>query len=218
VRVLPLDRITPADDVAEALRDEVLGGSYPPGTALTEREVESRLGVPRDLARAALARLERDGLLIHSLHRGLEVTRVSVEDVRDLYATRRTLELAGLEAMVLRRPADDVWLQAAVTSMTEAARSGDGRAAVAADAAFHLAIVATTASRRLRTAAEAAMRELRIVLAVADRVASDLDELAADHAGLLDALVNAPPPSARAALLDHLRRGESRALAVTHGA
>jgi DNA-binding GntR family transcriptional regulator len=216
--LLPLTRTEPADDIAEALRSEVLSGSYPPGSAIDDAEVQARLGVPRDVARSALAHLEREGLLVHSLHRGLEVVRLSVEDVRDLYATRRTLELAGLEAMVRRRPADDVWLQAAVTSMTDAAKSGDGRAAVAADAAFHLAIVATTSSRRLRTAAEAALRELRIVLAVADRVASDLDDLAADHAGLLDALVNAPPPSARAALLDHLRRGESRALAVTHGA
>jgi DNA-binding GntR family transcriptional regulator len=218
MRVLPLDRSTPADEVAEALRDEVLGGSYPPGSSLTDHEVSARLGVGRELAREALARLERDGLLIHSLHRGLEIARLSVEDVRDLYATRRTLELAGVEAMMRRRPADDVWLQAAVQSMTEAAKARDHRAAVAADAAFHLAIVATTSSRRLRTAAAAAMRELRIVLAVADRVASDLDDLAADHAGLLDALVNAPPPSARAALLDHLRRGEARALAVTRGA
>jgi DNA-binding GntR family transcriptional regulator len=155
---------------------------------------------------------------VHSLHRGLEVVRISVDDVRDLYATRRTLELAGLDALVRRRPADGVWLQAAVQSMTEAAKAGDGRAAVAADAAFHLAIVASTSTRRLRTAAEAALRELRIVLAVAERVSSDLDELAADHAGLMDALINAPAPSARAALLDHLRRGESRALAVTYGA
>jgi DNA-binding GntR family transcriptional regulator len=216
--LLPLTRTGPADDVAEALRNEVLGGSYPPGTALDDTEVQARLGVPRDVARSALTHLEREGLLVHSLHRGLEVVRLSVDDVRDLYATRRTLELAGLEAMVRRRPADDVWLQAAVQSMTEAATSADGRAAVAADAAFHLAIVASTSSRRLRTAAEAALRELRIVLAVADRVSADLDDLAADHAGLLDALVHAPPPSARAALLDHLRRGESRALAVTHGA
>ena len=213
--LLPLERSSPADATAEALRDEILGGVYLPGTAILEGEVQARHGVPRDHARAALARLEREGLLVHSLHRGLEVVRISVDDVRDLYATRRTLELAGLEAMVRRRPADDVWLQAAIQSMTEAAKAGDGRAAVAADAAFHLAIVASTSSRRLRTAAEAALRELRIVLAVADRVASDLDELAADHVGLLDALVNAPPPSARAALLDHLRRGESRALAVT---
>src|SRR6478752_1271478 len=216
--LLPLERATPGDVVAESLRDEILGGQYPPGSPLDDAEVMNRLGVPRDHARAALGRLEREGLLVHSLHRGLEVVRISVEDVRDLYATRRTLELAGLEALVRRRPADDVWLQAAVQSMTEAAKASDNRAAVAADAAFHLAIVATTSSRRLRTAATAALRELRIVLAVADRVSSDLDELAADHLGLMDAMVNAPPPSARAALLDHLRRGESRALAVTHGA
>jgi DNA-binding GntR family transcriptional regulator len=217
MKLLPLERSSPADATVEALRDEILGGAYLPGTAILDEEVQARLGVPRDHVRTALARLEREGLLVHSLRRGLEVVRISVDDVRDLYATRRTLELAGLEAMVRRRPADDVWLQAAIQSMTEAAKAGDGRAAVAADAAFHLAIVATTSSRRLRTAAEAALRELRITLAVADRVASDLDELAADHVGLLDALVNAPPPSARAALLDHLRRGESRALAVTHG-
>lgn len=218
MKLLPLERVSPADTITEALRDEILGGLFPPGTPVTDTDVQSRLGVSRDHARAALGRLEREGLLVHSLHRGLEVVRLSVEDVRDLYATRRTLELAGLEAMVRKRPADDVWLQAAVVSMTEAAKAGEGRAAVAADAAFHLAIVASAGSRRLRTAAEAALRELRIILAVADRVSSDLDDLAADHAGLLDALIHAPPPSARAALLDHLRRGESRALAVTHGA
>ena len=218
MKLLPLERTSPADSVAEALRDVVLGGDYPPGTALTDLEVMQRLGVSRELARAALTSLEREGLVVHSLHRGLEIARISTDDVRDLYATRRTLELAGLETLVRQRPADPVWLEAAVVSMTEAAKAGDARAAVAADAAFHLAIVATTSSRRLRSAAEAALRELRIVLAVADRVACDLDDLAADHAALLEVLVHAPAPSARAALLDHLRRGESRALAVTHGA
>jgi DNA-binding GntR family transcriptional regulator len=218
VTFVRLDRPSPCDTVAEALRQEVLSGFLPPGTLLPDSEVVDRLGVTRALARGALAQLESEGLVVHSLHRGIEVSRLSVEDVRDLYATRRTIELAGLEAMIRRRPADDVWLQAAVESMTQAVRAGDGRAAVAADAAFHLAVVASTSSRRLRMAAEAAMRELRVVLAVADRVASDLDELAADHAALLDVLVYAPAPSARAALLDHLRRGEARALAVTHGA
>jgi DNA-binding GntR family transcriptional regulator len=218
VRVVSLERTTPADDVAEALRDEVLGGLVPPGTALHESEVQARFGVGRDLARGALGQLEREGLLVHSLHRGLEVPRLALADVRDLFAARRTLELAGLETLVRRRPADDVWLRAAVTSMTEAAKAADGRAAVAADTAFHLAIVASTTSRRLRVAAEAAFRELRIVLAVADRVSGDLDELAADHAALQEVIVHAPAPSARAALLDHLRRAEARVLGVTYGA
>ncbi len=214
VSVVSLERTTPADDVAEALRDEVLGGLLPPGTAVRESDVQARFGVARELVRDALGQLEREGLLVHSLHRGLEVMQLGVDDVRDLFAARRTLELAGLEAFVRRRPADDVWLQAAVQSMTEAAAAGDGRAAVAADAAFHLALVASTSSRRIRLAAEAAFRELRIVLAFADRVCGDLDELAADHAGLMEVIVQAPPPSARAALLDHLRRAEQRVLAV----
>ena len=146
--LLPLTRTEPADDVAEALRNEVLGGSYPPGQRGRRRRGPGAPGRLRATSRGPRwRRLEREGLLVHSLHRGLEVVRLSVEDVRDLYATRRTLELAGLEAMVRRRPADDVWLQAAVQSMTEAAKAGDSRAAVAADAAFHLAIVATTSSR-----------------------------------------------------------------------
>jgi len=215
--VVRLERTTPADDVAELLRDFVLGGEYPPGTRLGDAEVMTRLGVPRELAREGLAQLEREGLLVHSLHHGLEVVRLSMEDVRDLFATRRTLEIAGLDALLRRQPPDDVWLRAAVESMTHAARAGDGRAAVAADAAFHLALVASTSSRRLRNTAEAAFRELRVILAVADRVGGDLDELAADHSALLEVLVDAPPASARAALHDHLRRGEARALAVTYG-
>jgi DNA-binding GntR family transcriptional regulator len=214
MRVVSLERTSPADNLAEALRDDVLGGLLPPGTPLSEADVQARFGVGRQLARVALAQLESEGLLVHSLHRGLEVVRLAMEDVRDLYATRRTLELAGLDAFIRRRPADDVWLQAAVQSMTDAARAGDGRAAVAADSAFHLAIVASTSSRRIRLAAEAALRELRITLAVVDRITGDLDELAADHAGLAEVITTAPAASARAALLDHLRRAEARALAV----
>ena len=90
MNILPITRTSPVDDVAEVLRDEVLGGSHPLGSRLDEPDVQARLEVPRSLARSALAVLEREGLLVHSLHRGLEVARLSVIDVRDLYATRRT--------------------------------------------------------------------------------------------------------------------------------
>ena len=53
--LLPLTRTGPADDIAEALRDEVLGGFHPPGTSLDDGELVARLGVPRDVVRGALA-------------------------------------------------------------------------------------------------------------------------------------------------------------------
>ena len=51
-------------------------------------------------------------------------------------------EIAGLEALLRRRPADVSWLSAAAERMGEAAIAGDGRGLVEADMAFHLAIVA----------------------------------------------------------------------------
>ena len=39
MKLLPLERVTVADTIAESLRDEILGGSYPPGSAVTDGEV-----------------------------------------------------------------------------------------------------------------------------------------------------------------------------------
>src|SRR5690349_17724754 len=120
--LLHLEQATPADDVAETLRDEILSGYFPPGSGVSDAEVMSRLGVSRDHAKAALGRRERGGLLSLPRPRGLGVGRTSVDAARALSAPRRTREPAGRAARARRRPADDVWLQAAVTSMTEAAK------------------------------------------------------------------------------------------------
>ena len=99
-------------------------------------------------ARAALSELEHDGLVVHSLHRGVEVVRTTPDDVRDIYAARRVFEVAGLEVLLRRRPVDVSWLEAAIERMGDAV-GRDGRALVEADLAFHLAIVAAAGSRRL---------------------------------------------------------------------
>ena len=54
--------------------------------------------------RAALAELEQDGLVVHSLHRGLEVAPLTRDELRDIYAARRVYERAGLEAMLGAAP------------------------------------------------------------------------------------------------------------------
>ena len=140
--VLPIRPVTAASTVAEALREELLSGAYAPGTQLRDTDLVERDGIPLAIARAALAELARDGLVVHTLQRGVEVVRITPDDVRDIYAARRVFEVAGLETLLRGRPADVSWLEAATERMGEAAVAGDGRALVEADLAFHLAIVA----------------------------------------------------------------------------
>jgi DNA-binding GntR family transcriptional regulator len=206
--VLSIRRTSAAATVAEMLRGELLSGEYLPGTPLSVAELVERNAVSLATAREALAELERDGLVVHSLHRGVEVAPISSSDVRDIYAARRVFELAGLQVLLRRRPVDVDWLEAATERMGEAAVARDGRALVEADLAFHLALVAAAGSRRLTRAAQAALVELRLVLSVVDRDGDDMPALVADHQYLVEVFRSGHLREASSALEDHLSRGE----------
>jgi DNA-binding GntR family transcriptional regulator len=206
--VLPIRRATAASTMAEALREELLSGAYALGTPLSEAELAERKGASLATAREALAELARDGLVVHSLHRGVEVARITPDEVRDVYTARRVFEIAGLQALLRRRPVDVSWLEAAAERMGEAAVARDGRALVEADLAFHLAIVAAAGSRRLTRAAQGALSELRLVLSVADRAGDDLPALVADHQYLVEVFRGGHLREAISALEDHLSRAE----------
>jgi DNA-binding GntR family transcriptional regulator len=206
--VLPIRRATAATTMAEVLREELLSGAHMPGAPLRESDIVETRGVSYAVAREALAELARDGLVVHSLHRGVEVARITSDEVQDIYAARRVYEVAGLQALLRRRPVDVSWLQAAAERMGEAAVAGDGRALVEADLAFHLAIVAAAGSRRLTRAAQGALAELRLVLSVADRAGDDLPALVADHQYLVEVFRGGHLREAISALEDHLARAE----------
>jgi DNA-binding GntR family transcriptional regulator len=212
--VQSIRRTTAVSTVAEELRDALLSGMFAPGTPLPEREVAELVGADPLLARAALAELARDGLVVHSLHRGIEVPRITQDELRDVYSARLVYETAGLEAMLRLQPVDVSWLAAATERMGEAAIADDGRALVEADMAFHLAIVAAAGSRWLTRAAQGAVMELRLVLSVADRQAEDMPALVADHQHLVEVFQSGSIGDATAALRDHLVRGELLARAA----
>jgi DNA-binding GntR family transcriptional regulator len=206
--VVPLRRITAATVIAAELREALLSGAFAPGTPLPPELVAGHTGANASAAREALAELERDGLVVHSLQRGVEVAPITRDELRDIYAARRVYEVAGLQAMLRGRPVDVSWLTAAVERMGDAAIAGNERALVEADMAFHLAIVAAAGSRRLTRAAQGALMELRLVLSVADRLGDDLPALVADHQHLVDIFAGARVRVSVAALEDHLDRGE----------
>src|SRR3954452_19426904 len=147
--VVPLRRITAATTIAADLRDALLSGEFAPGTPLPADILAGRTGGDTGIVRAALAELERDGLVVHTLHRGVEVAPITADELSDIYVARRVYEIAGLRVLLRARPVDVTWLSAAVERMGEAAVAGNERALVEADMAFHLAIVAAAGSRRI---------------------------------------------------------------------
>lgn len=94
------------------LREMMLSGELPAGARIAELAVVERLGVSRTPIRAALARLEQEGLLQALTHGGYAVKTFSERDIADAIELRGTLE-GLLTRLAAERGASEASLQEA---------------------------------------------------------------------------------------------------------
>ena len=104
LRTMPLVIKSAEDQVYEVLRDEILT-AMEPGRPLPLAQIAERLGVSTMPVRAALMRLEADGLVRQQPRRGAIVAPLELEDVQEIQAVRSGLE--GLAARLGARRIDE---------------------------------------------------------------------------------------------------------------
>ncbi|MER5735856.1 GntR family transcriptional regulator [Streptomyces sp. NPDC002262] len=162
-----LGRTSTAERVADILRTRIAEGFFPPGTRLSEESIGGALGVSRNTLREAFRLLTHERLLVHELNRGVFVRVLAVDDVEDIYRTRRLVECAvvrGLGAPPF--PVDG--LAAAVAEGEAAARAGDWRTVSTANIHFHRELVALAGSARTDELMRSVLAELRLAFHVVD--------------------------------------------------
>lgn len=81
-------RSTLRQQIADALRDEVLAGRLQPGQAFTVKEIAEQYGVSATPVREALVDLSAQGLLDADQHRGFRVREYSADDFRGMIEAR----------------------------------------------------------------------------------------------------------------------------------
>ena len=126
------------DEVLRQIEQAVLDHRLPPGTKLKEVQLANLFGVKRGLIRKVLTRLAHSRLVEQTPHRGATVARPSVQEGRDLFATRRVLEAAILESLIERL--DDAMLarlRELLGAEAKAYAQGDAERALALSIDFH---------------------------------------------------------------------------------
>lgn len=81
-------RSTLRQQIADALRDEVLAGRLQPGQEFTVKEIADQYGVSATPVREALVDLSAQGLLDAVQHRGFQVHEYSLDDYREMIEAR----------------------------------------------------------------------------------------------------------------------------------
>jgi DNA-binding GntR family transcriptional regulator len=163
-----LGRTSTAERVADILRTRIAEGYFPSGDRLSEDAIGTALGVSRNTLREAFRLLTHERLLVHELNRGVFVRVLAVEDVEDIYRTRRLIE-CGVVRGLGKPPFDVSGLEDAVVSGETAAAAGRWKAVSTANIHFHRALVALAGSVRTDELMRGVLAELRLAFHVVDQ-------------------------------------------------
>lgn len=135
-----VSRQTLGDHVYEQVRDAIVRGEIPAGTEVNQVDLAGRLGVSRVPVREALRRLQAERLLEANPFQRFVVTKLSAEQVLELYDLRVELEIFA----ALRARRRDGFLDNELPAAREAAGrmdlSMDSEEWLQADMDFHRAL------------------------------------------------------------------------------
>lgn len=139
-----------SDRAYDFIRQKILDGVYPPGSALLTEQLSADVGVSRTPIRDALRQLETDGLVSIRPRLGASVTQMNLKELREMCDLRLALEShAACLAAANRNEADLAEIRLALEGMersVEAIAAADTEEPLLTDlrrddVRFHLAIM-----------------------------------------------------------------------------
>jgi GntR family transcriptional regulator, rspAB operon transcriptional repressor len=188
-----------------AIRELIVTLELAPGSIVSERELQERLGVGRTPVREALQRLEGERLVEVYPRRGIFVSNVNVLDLGVLSEVRTVLEgFAARLAAERSTAADRSTTAELIAALEELSAAADERLLIDLDQRIHRHVYACTHNSFLEATLDGYyVLTLRIWFLALQRV-SRLGDAVKEHLELLDAIRDGDPQRAEDAMRRHV--------------
>ncbi|WP_295777282.1 GntR family transcriptional regulator [uncultured Microbacterium sp.] len=194
----------------ERLRAAILSLDLLPGERLSERGLESMLGASRTPIRAALMRLENEGLTLRDA-RTWRVTPIDLSEIRALMEYREALETAVVALAVDR--AEDADLESLDAIVRAGGEHDDADAVLRDGSDFHVALARLSRNPFLVDAIAGTLLRLSRTRWLEVRSAASRAQAAAEHREIVTAVAARDAERARALVVAHARGTRDRLLA-----
>jgi DNA-binding GntR family transcriptional regulator len=142
-----LGRQSSPEVIAQSLRQAIIDGQLGPGAALNQENLAKHYAVSRIPVREALRQLGSEGWIVLERNRGARVSPLSVEEVREIYEIRASLEVTALRLAAPRHTPASLDQVAAVLRISRSER--DHSLYAQHNREFHLALYAPAGRPRL---------------------------------------------------------------------
>jgi DNA-binding GntR family transcriptional regulator len=198
-----LPRRTAHEFVRDTLRGQILNGTLDGGARLVQADIAARLQVSTTPVREALRDLATEGLIRLDAHRGATVVALNLEDLREVYELRKTLEPVAMRWAAARITDEELQRAAALQQRMDVER--DVATWVTLNSEFHAVLGDAARSPRM----SGMLKRLRdssspyVGLSFTFRP-QQLEDGNADHHRLLEALRRRDGEAAAVGIVAHL--------------
>ena len=194
-----------SDRAYYAIRELIVTLELAPGSIVSERDLQERLGVGRTPLREALQRLEGERLIEVYPRRGIFVSNVNVLDLAVLSEVRTVLEGFAARLAAERSTAGDREATSAlIADLDELSAAADERRLIHLDQRIHRHVYRCTHNPFLEATLDGYyVLTLRIWFLALDRV-SRLGDAVQEHRELLEAIRDGDPDRAENAMRRHV--------------
>jgi DNA-binding GntR family transcriptional regulator len=194
------------EQVYRLLKADILGGTFELGESLNESQLSAKYEVSRAPLREALAMLQRDGLLEALPRTGYVTSRVTPQDVEDIFDLRILIESATIQKAALSISEANLQRLEQLCSEFQPGDRGSYRVHLAENLEFHR-IIAEAAGNRRTTQVLIQLLEHMGRLLILRLDFSTGDEVVKEHLELAAALRQRNPVLARDLMVHHLDAG-----------
>lgn len=204
--LLPPTRETLADQIIDQLREAIVKGQIAAGEPLRVAQLARSLGVSQGPIREALARLEREGLVIMRPNRTALVAQLTWKDFEQVYSLRLALETLAVQCVVRNITSAEIdELQAIVDHMVQRV-SGEiaEKEAADLDLQFHDALYRMSQHKRLQSFWEDLRPQIYIFLLSRNVANADFRQQMVGHQEIVDLIREGDAEQVVACIEEHI--------------
>jgi DNA-binding GntR family transcriptional regulator len=201
-----------ADWVTNSLREAILHNYFEPGEKLDQDLIAEEFEVSRTPVREAVRRLEAEGFLEILPHRGAFITRVSQQDIHNVYEIRRLLEAEVVRQVTPVIPQDVLDdLRQSIAAAEKAFKAGNETKHAEADVHFHETIMNFVENELLKEVLDSLTNRVSMVRYFAQlQPGYHMIESFQEHLSILEAMSQRDAETAAALMTAHLEKSAQR--------
>lgn len=198
------------EDIAHALREDIIFGRLPPGTRLVEDHLMARFAASRHFTRQALYELERLGIAVREKNKGVSVRVLTPAEVSQIYEVRELLQRQA--ALRIPLPASPELIATLERLHEDYVRFLDARdfgALHETNDAFHIVMLSACRNEYL---VESIKHYMRLSLPVRSTKTADVEharQSAQDHYMMIQALKGTDSWALAQLCVDHLQSAKN---------